>query len=73
MTTAITSIIVFVVAGVALVLVWRTVRFIMRLALIGVLILALLVGALAWWYATSGSTSPPEQSRPTNKRRASSK
>lgn len=73
MTTAVTSIVIFIVAGVALLLVWRTVRFIMRLALIGVLILALLVGALAWWYATGGSTSPPEQTRPANKRRAPNK
>ena len=70
MTIAITSIIFFVVAGAVLLLVWRTVRFIMRLALLGVLILALLVGALAWWYAAGESTPTQNQGRPVNGRRA---
>ncbi len=70
MTVAITSIIIFIVAGVGLLLVWRAVRFIMRLALIGVLILALLVGALAWWYAAGSSTPTQNQKRPASGQRA---
>ena len=70
MTIAVTSIIFFVVAGLVLLLVWRMVRFIMRLALVGVLILTLLVGALAWWYAASSSTPGQNQKRPTSGRRA---
>lgn len=66
MTTAVTSLIVFVVAGIVLLLVWRAVRFVMRIALIGVLILALLVGALAWWYAASSSTPAQNQKRPAS-------
>ena len=70
MTIAVTSIIFFVVAGLVLLLVWRMVRFIMRLALVGVLILTLLVGALAWWYAASSSTPAQNQKRPASGRRA---
>jgi 4-amino-4-deoxy-L-arabinose transferase-like glycosyltransferase len=56
--------IVFVVLAVVLLLAWRTVRFFIKLALVGALLLALLVGLGVWrWQA---NTNAPRSERQTN-------
>lgn len=44
--------------GILLLLLWRAVRFVLRLALIGVLLLLLCAGALLWWYGFGVSSAP---------------
>jgi heme/copper-type cytochrome/quinol oxidase subunit 4 len=53
----------------------RAVRWAIRLALLGIVVLALLVGGLAWWwYYGSGSASAPvKETRPGATRRANSR
>jgi heme/copper-type cytochrome/quinol oxidase subunit 4 len=53
----------------------RAVRWAIRLALLGIVVLALLVGGLAWWwYYGSGSASAPlKETRPAATRRANSR
>lgn len=52
----------------------RAVRWAIRLALLGIVVLALLVGAVAWWwYGVGGSTGPQRESHPTGTRRANSR
>jgi O-antigen ligase len=53
---------VIVIGGVVLFLVWRMVRFVFRLVLLGVLLLLLLVGAYAWLYGFGKDSS----ARPKN-------
>lgn len=55
-----------VLAGGALLLLiaWRAVRFVMRLALVGVMILLVLAGALAWWYGSRSVTRRPATTAP---------
>ena len=56
--------IIFVVLAVVLAFAWRTIRFFIRLALVGALLLALLIGfALLRWRA---DTSSPTHERPNN-------
>ena len=52
--------VVFVVLAVVLLLAWRTLRFFIRLALLGLLLLALLAGLGLWRWQTSG---PPHNDR----------
>jgi hypothetical protein len=75
---AITTILIAVAVSVLLfMLTRRLMRLIFRLALAGGLILAALVGGLAWWYGASGratgttQTSPKE--KPSATRRANSR
>lgn len=67
----ITLIIVLILAIVAIgaLLVWRAIRFAIRLALIGLILFAMIVGALVWWYnvkdtePTRKNTSPAQRMR----------
>jgi hypothetical protein len=70
--------IIFVLGGgwVFLFMAKRAVRWAIRLALLGIVVLALVVGGLAWWwYYGSGSQSAPavKETRPAATRRANSR
>ena len=54
--------VVFVVLAVVLLLAWRTIRFFIRLALLGLLLLALLAGLGLWRWQTS---APPPDRQPS--------
>ncbi len=58
--------IIFVVLAVVLALAWRTIRFFIKLALVGVLLL-LLLGGLAWWRGVglNGPTPPRNERQPS--------
>ena len=66
--------IILAVAGLALlfILARRAVRLFVRLALAGVMIIVMIVGAVvSWWYVSNGaSTSQGDATRPSNPRRA---
>jgi hypothetical protein len=53
----------------------RAMRWAVRLALLGIVVLALLVGGLAWWwyYGAGESNAPVRESRPAATRRANSR
>jgi hypothetical protein len=52
----------------------RAVRLFIRLALVGVFILAILAGAFAWWWYSPGDTSQPHgDSHPANAKRSPSR
>jgi heme/copper-type cytochrome/quinol oxidase subunit 4 len=53
----------------------RAMRWAIRLALLGIVVLAMLVGALAWWlyYGSSQSLVPAKETRPAATRRANSR
>jgi thiol:disulfide interchange protein len=53
--------IVFVVLAVVLLLAWRTIRFFIKLALVGALLLALLVGLGIWRWQTNTNTPRGER------------
>lgn len=75
MTTGILIFIVMLVfaAGVLFMIVRRAVRMAIKLALVGLLLLVLLVGALGlWWYAPSSSDTSPRNARPSPTRPARS-
>ena len=60
--------------GVLFLLARRALRFVVRLALVGVLILFLLGGGLAWWWHGGGnSLLKQNDNRPANTRRANSR
>jgi heme/copper-type cytochrome/quinol oxidase subunit 4 len=50
----------------------RAMRWAIRLALLGIVVLALLAGALAWWLYY-GSSAPAKETRPAATRRANSR
>lgn len=54
---------VLVGGALLLIILWRAVRFMIRLALIGVLILLILAGALLWWFGSSGAASSYREDR----------
>ena len=61
---------VAVIIAAALVGIWlfffvlkRVLRMAIRLAVVGALLLALVAGALAWWWHTSTSGATPSQNR----------
>ncbi|MFL6212148.1 MAG: hypothetical protein ACJ74W_25115 [Pyrinomonadaceae bacterium] len=56
--------IVFVVLAIILLLAWRTIRFFIKLALVGALLLALLVGLGLWRWQSS--TNAPRNERQPN-------
>ncbi len=58
--------IICIVLAVVLALAWRTIRFFIKLALIGVLLLILL-GGLAWWRQAGGNgpTAPRTERQPS--------
>ena len=60
--------------GVLFLLARRALRFVVRLALLGVLILFLLTGGLAWWwYGSEDSSKQKGNSRPANTQRTNSR
>jgi hypothetical protein len=60
-------ILVLIVAAVVLLFLWRAMRFFVRIALIGILILFLFLGGIAWWY-WSGPDEETPASRPASRR-----
>jgi hypothetical protein len=58
---------VVVIGAIALFLVWRTVRFIVRLLLFGLLIILLLIGAYAWLYGFGVERERPIDNRPVKR------
>ena len=59
--------------GVLFLLVRRALRFVVRLALLGVLILFLLTGGLAWWWYGGDSSRQKGNSRQANTQRTNSR
>jgi multisubunit Na+/H+ antiporter MnhC subunit len=55
---------------IALLVVWRAVRLIIRLALVGVVIALVLIGAVALWYGKGTAGAEPSAPRPATTRRA---
>jgi uncharacterized membrane protein len=53
----------------------RAVRWAIRLALLGIVVLALLAGGLAWWwyYGSGSANAPVKETRPAATRRANSR
>jgi hypothetical protein len=70
MTLAIIVGVVVVVFAVWLILVMarRVLRLAVRLALAGVVVLALVLGAVAWWWYGMGSSFSPRENRPATRR-----
>ena len=71
----ITAVVIFAVIGFAVFffVLKRLLRMAVRLAVVGAVLLALLVGAVAWWwYAPFGSGGDANQSRNANARPARS-
>ncbi|PYS91944.1 MAG: hypothetical protein DMF64_10315 [Acidobacteria bacterium] len=56
--------IVFVVLAIVLAFAWRTIRFFIKLALVGALLLALLAG-FAWWRWQAGTGAPHSERQPS--------
>lgn len=42
----------------------RAMRWAVRLALLGIVLLALLVGSIAWWWYGASNTGTPQRERP---------
>ena len=63
MTFAVVSVVAVVVAFVLLLLLWRTVKMFVRLALVGLVVLAVLAGLFAWGWLGSGSDDARPQQR----------
>jgi multisubunit Na+/H+ antiporter MnhC subunit len=60
--------------GVLFLLARRALRFIVRLALVGVLILFLLIGGVTWWwYGSDDSSTQKGNSRPAKTGRSTSR
>ena len=57
-------VIIFVVLAVVLAFAWRTIRFFIKLALVGALLLALLA-AVAWWRWSAGTSAPSRERQPS--------
>jgi len=55
MTLAVLSVVAAAVGLLLLVLLWRTVKMFVRLALVGLVVLAVLAGLVAWGWLGSGS------------------
>ena len=68
MTFAIISVVAAAVGLLLLLLLWRTVKMFVRLALVGLVVLAVLAGLLAWGWLGSGSDDA--RPRPRDNRRA---
>ena len=64
MTVTVVSIIAVAVGLLLLVLLWRTVKMFVRLALVGLVVLAVLAGLFAWgWLGTGSDDARPPQQR----------
>jgi len=61
--------IIILVALVVLFFVWRTVKTFIKLAVLGLIALAV-IAALGWWNFSGGQSSTPNGNRPANTRRA---
>jgi heme/copper-type cytochrome/quinol oxidase subunit 4 len=68
-------VVVMVALWVFLFMAKRAMRWAIRLTLLGIVVLALLVGALAWWlyYGSSAPFAPAKETRPAATRRANSR
>jgi protein-S-isoprenylcysteine O-methyltransferase Ste14 len=78
MTTTTTIIGIVVLVGalcVFLLMAKAAVRWAIRLALLGIVILALVIGSVAWWWYGAGdaTTAPQREARPAGTRRANSR
>ena len=64
MTFAIVSVVAVAVGLLLLLLLWRTVKMFVRLALIGLVVLAVLAGLFAWgWLGSGADDARPRQQR----------
>ncbi|HLL73864.1 MAG TPA: hypothetical protein VK421_01095 [Pyrinomonadaceae bacterium] len=63
MTLAIASVVAAAVGLLLLVLLWRALKMVARLALIGLVVLAVLAGLVAWGWLGSGSDDARPQRR----------
>jgi len=72
MTFAIIAFIAFFALGLLLLIVRRTVSLVFRLTVVGLMLLVLLAGALAWWWYGAGreSARPAGRRAPTETRRS---
>lgn len=73
--TIIVAISAVLIIGVLFVVARRALRLVVRLALVGMLVLVLLIGGLAWWwYGTDSSpASKPYGGSPASTRRTTSR
>jgi hypothetical protein len=70
----IATVFAILIIGVLVLLARRALRLIVRLALVGVLVLFLLIGGLAWWWYGAGDSSPRQGgNRPASTRRTTSR
>ncbi|MBA2340531.1 MAG: hypothetical protein H0V88_09060 [Pyrinomonadaceae bacterium] len=68
MTIAIIAAVLIVVAALVFTVARRALRLMVRLALVGALLLAALIGMLYYWYQTSDSLTPQNTRTPTTNR-----
>jgi protein-S-isoprenylcysteine O-methyltransferase Ste14 len=71
MTYTAIAVVVALVGLVVLFLLWRTLKFVLRLALAGLVLLAVVAGLFAWgWFAAGDSRRPRPRAANANARRA---
>ena len=68
MTLAIIAVVLVVSAALIFTLARRALRLVVRLALVGALLFAVLAGALFYWYKTGGLTPSSNTQRPVTNR-----
>jgi high-affinity Fe2+/Pb2+ permease len=71
MTYTAIAVVVALVGLVVLFLLWRTLKFVLRLALVGLVLLAVVAGLFAWgWFDAGDSRRPAPRGANANARRA---
>jgi CHASE2 domain-containing sensor protein len=71
MTYTAIAVVVALVGVVVLFLLWRTLKFFLRLALIGIVLLAVVAGLFAWgWFGADDPPRPTPRAANANSRRA---